>query len=106
MASISYPDSASPTKIAQLAFSNDFILPPDTTKFYNYYYSAFYLEKGKTIIKTQERVKQKLPYGIPVVIRTGTETEILYKNQFTDFGWLGNIDSTKRLQRIAFLKRK
>lgn len=106
MASISYPDSASPTKIAQLAFSNDFLLPSDTTRSYNYYHSGFYLEKGKTIIETQEKFKQKFTHGIPVVIRTGKETEIMYKNQFTDFGWLGNIDSMKRLQRITFFKKE
>jgi hypothetical protein len=42
MASISYPDSASPTKIGQLMFSNDFLLPPDTAKFYNYHHSGFF----------------------------------------------------------------
>ena len=59
------------------------------------------------MIKTQEKVKQKFTHSIPVVIRTGgEETEIMYKNQFTDFGWLGNIDSTKRLQRISFFKKE
>ncbi|MEJ7821732.1 MAG: TlpA disulfide reductase family protein [Chitinophagaceae bacterium] len=106
MASISYPDSASPTKISLLAFSNDFVLPPDTTKFYNYYYSAFYLEKGLTIINNQERFKQKFRGGIPVTIKTGKETEIMYRNQFTDFGWLSNIDSLKRLQRITSFKNE
>lgn len=106
MASISYPDSTSPTKISQLKFSNDFLLPPDSTKFYNYYYSAFYLERGKTIIKDQERVKQKFPRGIPVSVNAGKETEIMYRNQFTDFGWLGNIDTVKRLSRIAYFKKQ
>jgi thiol-disulfide isomerase/thioredoxin len=106
MASIRYPDSTSPTKIAQLAFSNDFQLPSDTAKFYNYYYSAFYLERGGIIIKNQEKVKQKFPYGIPVTIKAGKETEIMYRNQFTDFGWLGNIDSTKRLSRIEYFKNQ
>ena len=36
----------------------------------------------------------------------GKETEVMYKNQVTDFGWLGNIDSAKRLQRIAFFERE
>lgn len=106
MASISYPDSTSPTKIAQLAFSNDFLLPPDTAKFYNYYSSAFYLERGKIIIRNQERVKQKFPHGIPVTIKAGKETELMYRNQFTDFGWLGNIDSTKRLSKIEYFKNQ
>ena len=30
----------------------------------------------------------------------------MFKNQFTDFGWLGNIDSVKRLQRITFFKNE
>jgi thiol-disulfide isomerase/thioredoxin len=106
MASISYPDSASPTKVSLLVFSNDFVLPPDTTKFYNYYNSAFYLEKGLTMINNQERFKQKFHSGIPVTIKAGKETEIMYRNQFTDFGWLGNIDSSKRIQRITFFKNE
>lgn len=106
MASISYPDSTLPTKIAQLMFSNDFLLPPDTTKFYNYGNSGFYLERGKTIIKNRKRVKQKFPHGIPVTIKAGRETEIMYRNQFTDFGWLGNIDAEKRLSRIKYFKNQ
>ncbi len=106
MASISYPDSTSPTKFAPLMFSNDFLLPPDTTKFYNYGNSGFYLERGKTIITDRQRVKQRLPHDIPVSIKAGKETDVMYKNQFTDFGWIGNVDSNKRLSRIKYFKNQ
>lgn len=96
MASIRIADSISPTKFTPLIIANDFLLPSDTTKFYNYGYDAFYLEKGKTVITDRERVKQKMPRLILVSIKAGKETELLYRNQFTDFGWLGNADSTKR----------
>lgn len=107
MASISYPDSSSWSKVGLLMFSNDFLPSPDTSKFYNYGNAGFYLEMGITIIEDQQRVKQKQEHFIPVTIQTtGRETEVMYKNQFADFGWLGNIDSAKRLQRITFFEKE
>ena len=59
MASISYPDSSSWSKVRLLMFSNDFLPSPDTSKFYNYGNTGFYLEMGITIIEDEQRVKQK-----------------------------------------------
>ena len=106
MASINYYDSGSPTKTGSLVFSNDFVFPSDTTQFYNYYWSAFYLEKGKTTILNQEKVKGESGSTIPVKIKAGRETEIMYRHQNTGFGFIGNIDSSKRYSRIEYYRKQ
>lgn len=106
MASIIYPDSTSPIKFTSLGYSNDFVLPSDTTVFYNYSYGAFYLEKGTTTITDRKRVKKIFKEFIPVSIKAGKETEVMYRNQFTDFGWLGNLDASKRTARVNFFKNE
>jgi thiol-disulfide isomerase/thioredoxin len=106
MASINYHDAASPAGIGSLAFSNDFIFPPDTTQFYNYYWTAFYLERGKTRIFNQEQVKGEHGFAIPVKIKAGRETELMYRHQNTGFGFIGNTDTAKRYLRIEYYKKQ
>lgn len=108
MVSLFYPDSTSPTKFKLLIYANEFLTPTDTTKFYHYGTSGFYLERGKTIIKDRDRVKPKdSNQSLQVAIENpGKETEIMYRNQFTDFGFLGNADISKRQARIALFKKQ
>ena len=96
MAAIHFPDSSKPMKVGSLFFRN-YMLKADSLKYSG---EGFYLEKGYTRI---EGDNQKKPY---LRVFAGKETDVMYKNQFTDFGWLGNIDSTKRLQRIGFFKKE
>lgn len=96
MAAIHFPDTSKPSKVAGLFFRN-YMLGADSMK---YSVDAFYLENGYTRI---EGDNQKKPY---LRVFAGKETDLMYKNQFTDFGWLGNIDSTKRRQRIAYFKKE
>jgi thiol-disulfide isomerase/thioredoxin len=96
MAAIHFPDSSKPSKVGSLFFRN-YMMKADSLKFS---VDAFYLEKGYTIIEGDNQSKPHLR------VFAGKETDIMYKNQFTDFGWLGNIDSTRRLQRIAFFKKE
>ena len=96
MAAIHFPDSSKPVKVGGLFFRN-YMLGADSMKYSG---EGFYLEKGYTRI---EGDNQKKPY---LRVFAGKETDVMYKNQFTDFGWLGNIDSIKRLQRITFFKKE
>lgn len=96
MAAIHFPDNSKPTKLGGLFFRN-YMLGADSMR---YSTDGFYLEKGYTRI---EGNNNKNPY---LRVFAGKETDIMYKNQFTDFGWLGNKDSAKRLQRIAFFKKE
>jgi thiol-disulfide isomerase/thioredoxin len=96
MAAIHFPDSSKSTKVGGLFFRN-YMLGADSLKYVG---DAFYLEKGYTRI---EGDNQKEPH---LRIFAGKETDVMYKNQITDFGWLGDIDSTKRLQRISFFRRE
>jgi len=96
MAAIHFPDSSKPTKVGGLFFRN-YMLGADSVKYAG---DAFYLEKGYTRI---EGDNQKKPF---LRVFAGKETDVMYKNQFTDFGWLGNIDSTKRLSRIKYFKNQ
>jgi thiol-disulfide isomerase/thioredoxin len=96
MASLQFPDSTSPTKVKSLIFRN-FTAGSDSTKFG---FAAFMLEKGVTRINGVYGSKERLR------VFGGKETEVMYKNQFTDFGWLGNLDSLQRLQQIASFKNQ
>lgn len=104
MASICFTDSSSPIKTTQLMYANEFNIQQDTSKFRYTHNSGFYLEKGFTQI-TGEVVKHEFENGIPVKIEAGKETEVYYKNERDDIGWIGNIDSSKRLLRIAYFKK-
>ena len=60
---------------------------------------AFYIEPGKITINGDNN---KPPY---LRIVAGKENELLFNNQFLDFGWIGNLDSLKRLQKITSFKK-
>jgi len=60
---------------------------------------AFFVEPGNTSINGDN---SKPPY---LLIFAGKENELLFSNQFLDFGWVGNLDSVKRLQKIAAFKK-
>ena len=96
MASINFPDSSKSTKLGTLFFRN-YMLGVDSM---NYSWVGFYLEKGMTRI---EGDNQKKPF---LRVFAGKETDVMYKNQITNFGWLGNIDSIKRLSRIENFKKQ
>ncbi|WP_415160601.1 thioredoxin-like domain-containing protein [Parafilimonas sp.] len=96
MAAIHFPDSSKSTKVGSL-FLQNYMFKSDSRK---YGMDAFYLERGFTRIEGEY---EKKPY--PRVF-AGKETDVMYKNVFTDFGWIGNIDSTKRIQRINFFQNE
>jgi len=60
---------------------------------------AFFVEPGNTSINGDN---SKPPY---LRIVAGKENELLFKNQFVDFGWIGNLDSIKRLEKIMSFKK-
>ena len=94
MAAIHFPDSSKPMKVGGLFFRN-YMLKADSLKYSG---EGFYIEKGYTRI---EGDNQKKPYLRVFAVK---ETDVMYKTQFTDFGWLGNIDAKQQLQRIGFFK--
>lgn len=96
MAAIHFPDSSKPTKMGGLFFRN-YMLGADSIKYAG---DAFYLENGYTKIEGDNQSRSHLR------VFAGKETDVMYKNQSTDFGWLGNIDSAKRFQRISFFKKE
>ena len=96
LAAIHYPDSSRQAKISRLIFRNH-KLGADSVK---YSKDVFYLEKGITRIEGDS----KSPPWLRII--AGRETEILFENQLTDFGWLGNIDSLKRLLAIEGFKKQ
>ena len=60
---------------------------------------AFYAEPGKITIEGDNK---KAPY---LRIVAGNENELLFKNQFLDFGWIANLDSAKRTSTIESFKK-
>ena len=96
MAAIHFYDSSTSTKVGSLFFRNH-MLGNDSMKYSG---DAFYLEKGYTTIEGENQSKLNLR------VFAGKETEIMYRNEFSAFGYLSNIDSAKRLQRIAFFERE
>ncbi|MEO5945274.1 MAG: TlpA disulfide reductase family protein [Chitinophagaceae bacterium] len=60
---------------------------------------AFFVEPGNTSISGDN---SKPPY---LRIVAGKENQLLFSNQFLDFGWVGNLDSVGRLQKIAIFKK-
>jgi thiol-disulfide isomerase/thioredoxin len=96
MASINFPDSSTSSKVKQLLFRN-YMLGDDSM---DHSSNAFYLEKGHTRI---EGDNAKPPF---LRVFAGKETDIMYRNERTDFGWLGNLDTIRRSQRIASFKKQ
>ncbi len=79
MASICFPDSTSPTKIRQLLYANEFLLPKGLTKGIYNHNSGFYLERGLTQINDESTNQNSLdPY---VKIKAGRQNEAYYKNE-------------------------
>ena len=96
MAAIHFPDSSTASKVGGLFYRN-YMLGADSMKYSG---DAFYLEKGYTRIEGDNKTK---PY---LRVFSGKETDVMLKNQRTDFGWLGNLDSAKRLSRIESFKKQ
>ena len=96
MAAIYFPDSSKSNKIGSLFFRN-YMLGKDSVKNSN---TGFYLEKGYTRL---EGVSQSEPY---IRVFAGKETDIMYTYIVTNFGWLGNIDSNKRVSKIEYFKKQ
>ena len=96
LAAIHFADSSKQAGISRLIFRNH-ILGADSM---NYSRDVFYLEKGTTTIEGDTTASPLLR------IFAGRETELLFQNQLTDFGWLGNLDSVKRLVTIEGFKKQ
>jgi thiol-disulfide isomerase/thioredoxin len=56
---------------------------------------VFYLEKGETVISGTQPL---------LSIRGGKETELLFQNQFTDIGWMGDRDPAERNKKMNRLE--
>jgi thiol-disulfide isomerase/thioredoxin len=96
LAAIHFADSSKQAGISRLVFRNH-TLGADSM---NYSRDVFFLEKGTTAIAGDITASPFLR------IFAGRETELLFQNQFTDFGWLGTIDSLKRLLAIDGFKKQ
>lgn len=96
MAAIHFGYNTQRTKVDGIFFRNH-MLVADSAK---HRFDGFYLEKGYTRI---EGDNEKPPF---VRVFAGRETDLMYKNEGTGFGWLGNLDSTKRDGRINFFKKE
>lgn len=83
------------SKVERLIYRNH-TLGDDSLK---YSTDAFYLEPGTIKI---EGNNSKAPY---LRIFAGKENELLFKNQLVDFGWIANLDSVKRLEKINAFKK-
>ncbi len=59
---------------------------------------AFYVEPGTTTISGNNSAT---PY---LRILAGRENDLLFKNQFIDFGWIANLDSGNRSAKIELFK--
>jgi thiol-disulfide isomerase/thioredoxin len=96
MAAIHFPDSEHINKNWSLIYRN-YMLGSDSMKYAG---DGFFLEKGYTRIEGDNKAK---PY---LRVFAGKETEIMYRNQFSAFGWLGNIDAGTRSLRIESFKKQ
>jgi thiol-disulfide isomerase/thioredoxin len=96
LAAIHFADSSKQAGISRLVFRN-YTLGADSMK---YSRDVFFLEKGTT---TMEGDNTASPF---LRIFAGRETELLFQNQFTDFGWLGTIDPEKRLLAMEGFKKQ
>lgn len=92
LAAIHFGDSS---KIVRMIYRNH-TLGADSLK---YATDAFYAEPGYIKIEGDNKT---VPY---LRIYAGRETELLFKNQFIDFGWIENLDSVQRLSTIANFKK-
>lgn len=81
-------------KVFRLKFRNH-TLGSDSLK---YATDAFYLEPGTIKIEGDNNTA---PY---LRIFAGKENELLFKNQFLDFGWVANLDTEKRFLKIEQAK--
>ena len=82
-------------EIKKLYFLNHIL----SAKKKSYGYDAFILEKGKTIIKGD------LQSDIKLSVSAGKETDLLYKNQFNDWGYINVTDSLRRIEKIEQTKQ-
>lgn len=92
LADIHYWDS---TKVIRLQYRNH-TLGNDSLHFSS---DVFFAEPGYTKIEGDNK------NILSPRIFSGRENDLLFKNQLLDFGWLENLDSSQRLQKIASFKR-
>lgn len=59
---------------------------------------VFYLEKGTTIIRSGQDKNAGLR------IKAGNETELLYRYQLNDIGWMGDADTALRKHKLLLLQ--
>ena len=95
LAAIHYWNKGDTIHPVRLQFINHTIPTDDSTGLSR---DVFYLEKGHTMISG--------PLGSEPYLRisAGRETELLYKNEVTDIGWMGNADTILRRQKLLFLQ--
>ena len=92
VAAIHFWDSSGVTR---LIYRNH-TLAADSMK---YSTDVFFLEPGHTIITGDNNTA---PY---LRVFAGGENELMYKNQFVDFGWLENLDGPERIAKIETFKK-
>lgn len=92
LAAIHYWDSSG---VKRLLYRNH-TLDSDSLK---YSTDAFYIEPGNISISGDNNVS---PY---LRIKAGKENELLFQNQFIDFGWIANADTTTRAKKIKTFKQ-
>lgn len=92
LADIHYWES---TKVVRLNYRNH-TLGNDSLKYSS---DVFFVEPGYTKIEGDNKTP------LSPRIFSGRENELLFKNQFLDFGWLENLDSSQRLSKVALVKK-
>lgn len=96
LAAIHFLNNGNPDKPVRLQFRNH-TLGADSLL---YLRDAFYPERGTISIRGGFNTA---PY---LRISAGKETELLFKNQFDDIGWMGGYDMAKRNEKMKRLRKK
>ena len=91
-ASLRYRDETQPGSVRAISFLNHIIKTAGNTRLPD----AFYLEKLPI------QIGGEINNGC--WIHAGRETDIFFKHQFEDFGWLDFPDTIKRKQRLKFFQ--
>lgn len=92
VAAIHFWDSSGVTR---LIYRNH-TLAADSMKFAT---DVFFLEPGQTIISGDNNTPPFLR------VFAGNENELMYKNQFVDFGWIENLDGPEKIAKIETFKK-
>ncbi|WP_345163631.1 TlpA disulfide reductase family protein [Nibribacter koreensis] len=67
-----------------------------------HYHSSFYLEKG--LAKVEQISKEKSEHNIYTRVFAGKQTDALFLDKFSEFGYLANLEGAPRTQKIKVFK--